>query len=164
MEKSNQQEWTWPDTPVEVAPGVDPELTKPECGVEGCSAAAAFSVLLSDLSVVEVKKADEILFSTPFLQQDYTCPFLCAEHAFENEARARGLPTPNGRIEYPYTNRRQAKGFSLYMRLNHWLLCSDLAEPKVEHWHPVPKRPVPPRRCDWSSDVETDAANARRDE
>ncbi|MBM2814695.1 MAG: hypothetical protein HW421_1457 [Ignavibacteria bacterium] len=50
-----------------------------------------------------------------FNEQDNTCPFLCEQHKEENEKNAVGIRKPRGFVEYPYTNKEHAQGFSKYI-------------------------------------------------
>ena len=89
----------------------------PKCGVKGCDNLPTFEVLLYDL-YMNVPDA--------FMERDYTCPFLCDKHFVQNESEARnivqlGEPSarlPRGVVEYPFTNRYQAQGFSIYRPLD----------------------------------------------
>jgi len=52
-----------------------------------------------------------------FFEQDYTCKFICNEHAIENEAEAKGERLPRATLSYPYTNLNKAQGFTIYKPL-----------------------------------------------
>ncbi len=52
-----------------------------------------------------------------FYEQDYTCPFLCEKHMELNEQNAEGERRPRGRVDYPYTNKHLAQGYSKYIPL-----------------------------------------------
>lgn len=75
------------------------------CSVEGCQREAEYKVILYDVYT----DIEEVFF-----EQDITCPFICAHHMTENEELARGIRRPRGDIDYPYTNRDQALGFTIY--------------------------------------------------
>jgi hypothetical protein len=79
------------------------------CSVAGCGKTAA----------VEVRLFDIYLGYDPevFDKRDFTCPFLCADHLAENEATAVGKREPRGFVQYRYTNRDKAQGFSTYRKL-----------------------------------------------
>lgn len=79
------------------------------CRVPGCARAAKHEVLLYDFYR---HNADV------FWERDYTCPFICAMHALENEAKIRGERRPRSGPIYPYTNRHAAQGFTIYRPLN----------------------------------------------
>jgi hypothetical protein len=49
--------------------------------------------------------------------RDETCPYLCLEHAADNERHARGERGVHGRVAYPHTNRQGEPGFSIYLDL-----------------------------------------------
>lgn len=53
-----------------------------------------------------------------FFEQDFTCSHLCFEHMAENENRAKGTRKPRGTVDYPYSNRNGAQGFTVYRRLD----------------------------------------------
>lgn len=78
------------------------------CSVDGCPALAAYRVLLYDFDPVE----GAIRFAP-----DETCPYLCREHAAENERHADGERGMHARITYPHTNRDGALGVSIYLDL-----------------------------------------------
>ncbi len=79
----------------------------PQCSVDGCTRQAVAEVLLYDLYED----------GTIFFEQDFTCPFICTQHMLENERQAKGVRRPRGFVEYPYTNRHSAQGFTLYRPL-----------------------------------------------
>jgi hypothetical protein len=77
------------------------------CSVEGCPNLAAYEVMLYDFDVEE----GGVRFA-----RDESCPYLCLEHARDNERGADGrrIGAP---VEYPYTNRDRVQGVSLYLDL-----------------------------------------------
>lgn len=75
------------------------------CSVGGCNKYPYVEVILYDFY--------EVVHET-FYEQDYTCPFLCAEHMQINEDKAIGSRVPRGNVHYPYTNKDGAQGFSKY--------------------------------------------------
>jgi len=79
------------------------------CAVPGCGAAAFVEVILYD--VYPYPDPDV------FFEQDYTCPYLCGPHLLANERGADGVREPRTCVRYPYTNRNQAQGFSIYRPL-----------------------------------------------
>jgi len=81
---------------------------QPKCSVSGCTADAVCEVILYDVYLHD---------GTVFFEQDYTCPYLCAEHVVENEAEAKGERKPRGVVTYPYTNQHAAQGFTIYRPL-----------------------------------------------
>jgi hypothetical protein len=78
------------------------------CSVTGCPNIAAYEVVLYDFDPAE----GAVRFT-----EDDDCPYICVEHAIENERRARGERVPHGVVSYPYTNQSQAPGFSIYRQL-----------------------------------------------
>jgi len=79
-----------------------------KCKVEGCGADAEYEVILYDVYLNNGKV---------FFEQDFTCPYLCAKHVVENEKKAQGERKPRGVVDYPYTNRNAAQGFTIYRPL-----------------------------------------------
>ncbi|MCY1009315.1 protein kinase [Nannocystis pusilla] len=79
-----------------------------KCSVRGCPHLADFEVFLYDR------------YSTgaEFLEQDYTCPFLCRAHAEENEWRAHGRRVARGNVRYEYSNRHGAQGYTKYKQIS----------------------------------------------
>lgn len=80
------------------------------CSVAGCEKPAAVEVRLFDIYL----GYDPEIFD----KRDFTCPFLCADHLAENEATAAGKREPRGFVQYRYTNRDRAQGFSTYRKLD----------------------------------------------
>ena len=78
------------------------------CSVDGCPSLAEYQVMLYDFEPI----GGAIRF-----QEDLSCPYLCREHAAENEAEARGERGTHVRIEYPFTNRGGEHGLSIYLDL-----------------------------------------------
>lgn len=85
----------------------------PTCSAEGCSKEAQVEVILYDVYVHHIGAPEPIFF-----QRDFTCPFLCYDHAVENEEQADGERRPRGTIRYPYSNRHGAQGFTIYRPLS----------------------------------------------
>jgi hypothetical protein len=56
-----------------------------QCSVENCGKPTEYETLLYDYYDFNDQE---------FLEQDYTCPFLCTFHMDENEKRAVGLRVP----------------------------------------------------------------------
>ena len=107
-----------------------------KCSVNGCGEKAAVQVILYDVY------SEGLVF----FEEDRTCPRLCTRHLIENEqgaasqdgqeAGTRNLasgpdvekrlsPPPKtrfrrtrGMIQYPFTNRDGAQGFTIYKPLN----------------------------------------------
>lgn len=83
------------------------------CSVENCEGLADYIVLLYD-------HYDD---GFTFLEQDFTCPFICEKHLQENE---RGIGNkgvgerryPRGPNVYPYTNQAGAQGYTKYIPLH----------------------------------------------
>lgn len=78
------------------------------CRVEACRNPADYEVILYDF-YTEVGDV--------FFERDFTCPYICCEHAVENEERAVGVREPRGSVSYPCTNRERAQGFTIYRPL-----------------------------------------------
>jgi hypothetical protein len=83
------------------------EPTVRQCQVPGCTRDADYEVFVVDFHrrSVAPDEADRL---------DLSCPYICEEHARENEAFAHGDRRPVGEITYPYTNRGGATGLTLY--------------------------------------------------
>lgn len=86
------------------------KLQQANCYVDGCENRADYIVLLFD----------HYHNGEVFLEQDFTCPYLCEDHMQENE-RGRGNAGagerryPRGVYDYPYSNQHAAQGFTRYM-------------------------------------------------
>jgi hypothetical protein len=78
------------------------------CAVEGCPSLAAYEVMLYGFDLEE----GAVRFTS-----DETCPYLCVEHAIENERGAHGEGGVSGRVSYPHTNRDRLPGVGLYLDL-----------------------------------------------
>jgi hypothetical protein len=116
------------------------EENSPNCAVDGCERQAYVEVMLYDIYEFGDRSAEV------FFEQDFTCPYLCSTHLYENEAGATVAWTPieapegeplslaelqrlvvlpvmsrerkaRGSVRYPYTNRHGAQGFSVYRPL-----------------------------------------------
>jgi hypothetical protein len=74
-----------------------------KCSVPGCDREASFDVFLYDFYP----------WGEVFDKQDFTCPHICATHAVQNEAGAKGERKPRGMVEYPFTNKDYAQGFTI---------------------------------------------------
>ena len=87
------------------------------CRVPGCDARGRFEVILYDFYPDEVGRG----LGNVFWEQDFTCPFICYEHAQENEETAVGSRDPldglKPGVSYKYTNQGLATGFSIYRPL-----------------------------------------------
>ena len=77
------------------------------CSVQNCSNHATAEVMLYD-----VYESGEV-----FLERDFTCPYLCAQHVAENETSLQGARTPGSITRYTYTNQHLAQGFTIYRPL-----------------------------------------------
>jgi len=81
------------------------------CSVPNCSEKAAVEVILYD-----VYDTGEVFF-----EQDSTCPYLCHGHVAENEASIQGNRVPGNTVNYKYSNRHSAQGFTIYRPIkNHY--------------------------------------------
>ena len=76
------------------------------CSVEGCPSLAAYEVRQYDFDPGE---------GAVRFERDETCPYLCLEHARDNERGARGHGEIHGVVVYPYTNREGRCGVSVYL-------------------------------------------------
>lgn len=99
------------------------------CSVAGCALPAEYEVYLYDYYPVQDEE---------FFEQDYTCPFLCGEHMEENEREAKGDRKPRGYVEYPFSKRNHAQGYTTYAPLSdvYPLLYSvggGAADPRLVH-------------------------------
>ncbi len=81
---------------------------KNKCAVDGCKKNAVVEVLLYDVYLGE---------QIVFFERDCTCPFLCAKHMVANEKGADGVREPRGSVNYPFTNKGSAQGFTIYRPL-----------------------------------------------
>lgn len=80
-----------------------------KCSAPNCQKPAEFEVYLYDLYLrLDGELREE------FFQQDFTCPYLCHDHVTENEREANGIRQPRGYVEYPFTNRGRAQGYTKY--------------------------------------------------
>ena len=77
-----------------------------KCSVDDCNQPAEYEVSLYDYYPPPMNEE--------FLEQDYTCPFLCEAHMHDNETLARGVRVPRGFVNYPYTNCNGAQGYTKY--------------------------------------------------
>jgi hypothetical protein len=80
----------------------------PKGCVDGCQKSAVVEVILYDIYPAE---------GHVFFEPDFTCQFLCASHMVENEERAKGTRQPRGYVQYPFTNKYLAAGFTIYFPL-----------------------------------------------
>lgn len=78
------------------------------CCVTGCPNLAAYDVMLYDFDPAE---------GTVVFRQDESCPYICVEHAIENERRAEGQRAPHAVVSYPHTNLDRAPGIAVYRQL-----------------------------------------------
>jgi hypothetical protein len=54
---------------------------------------------------------------TVLFRQDESCPYICVEHAIENERQAEGERAPHAVVSYPHTNLDRAPGIAVYRQL-----------------------------------------------
>ena len=134
------------------SPAAEPD--PPRCSVDACTNHADYAVLLCDLYPANRVEDGSVVLASVFLQQDFTCEYVCEEHAFENEARARGLPMPGSDMKYPFSLTSGARGFSLYVPVRDWQYWNG-DEPRRSKIEIVPFDsnrewpPDPPLRCEW---------------
>lgn len=81
---------------------------KIKCYAPNCQAPVDVEVILYDVYPDE---------GDVFFERDFTCPFLCNQHMVENEEQARGTREPGGDMQYPFTNKNGARGFTIYKPL-----------------------------------------------
>ena len=89
-------------------PKKTPSTQKPKCHVAQCANPAAYEVILYDVYTHDFMV---------FFERDLTCPFICPQHARENEKACPGPRTYRGDHDYPHTNRAQSQGFTIYRPL-----------------------------------------------
>jgi hypothetical protein len=77
------------------------------CAVEGCPNLAAYEVIHYSFDLAE----GAVVFV-----QDGSCPYICVEHAIDNERQSRGERLAGAVVEYPYTNRSRGPGMSIYLQ------------------------------------------------
>jgi hypothetical protein len=75
------------------------------CGVVGCPNLAAYEVIHYSFDLAE----GAVVFV-----QDESCPYICVEHAIDNERHSRGEKAPDAVVDYPHTNRLHLPGISIY--------------------------------------------------
>ncbi|TCZ81090.1 restriction endonuclease [Paenibacillus albiflavus] len=78
-----------------------------KCAVKGCTNPAEFEVYLYDYYAPPINRE--------FMEQDFTCPYLCEDHMNFNETQAIGKKEPRGSVTYPYTNKDKAQGYTKYI-------------------------------------------------
>lgn len=83
-------------------------LESHRCCVDGCPNLAAFEVHRYGFDLAEGAVAFTV---------DETCPYICVEHAIDNERHASGDRLPWLAVEYPHTNRERAPGLAVYLQL-----------------------------------------------
>jgi len=83
-------------------------MQKPKCSVDGCDNDATCEVILFDVYMHN---------GSVFFERDFTCPYLCSQHVLENEKGAQGERRPRGDVLYPFTNKNNAQGFTIYRPL-----------------------------------------------
>jgi hypothetical protein len=83
-------------------------LESHRCCVDGCPNLAAYEVHLYAFDPAEGAVAFAL---------DDTCPFICIEHAIDNERRATDDRRPWLTVRYPHTNRNGVPGIAVYLQL-----------------------------------------------
>ena len=78
------------------------------CSVDGCPNLAAYEVVHYDFDPAEGAVA---------FFRDESCPFICIEHAIDNEREASDGRRAHAVVAYPYTNRSGIPGESIYRQL-----------------------------------------------
>jgi hypothetical protein len=82
-------------------------VTATKCAVHGCTRSAEFKVYLYDYYAPPINKE--------FMEQDFTCPYLCEDHMNFNETQAIGKKEHRGTVTYPYSNKNKAQGYTKYI-------------------------------------------------
>jgi hypothetical protein len=83
-------------------------LESRRCSVDGCPNLAAYEVQLYVFDPAEGAVA---------LGPDDSCPFICVEHAIDNERQATDDRKPWLTVRYPHTNRDRHPGLTVYVQL-----------------------------------------------
>lgn len=78
------------------------------CAVTGCPNLASYEV---------VHYAFDLAEGAVVFVEDDGCPYICVEHAIENERRATGERSAHAVVEYPFTNAARTPGISIYRQL-----------------------------------------------
>lgn len=78
------------------------------CCVDGCPNLAAYEVHRYVFDLDEGAVAQVV---------DDSCPYICVEHAIENEARVTAAREPWAIIDYPFTNASRGPGLMVYVQL-----------------------------------------------
>lgn len=95
-----------------------------DCSVEGCGNVAEYAVFLYDNY--------DYNDNHEFLEQDYTCPFICTEHFEENEINCSGRREYRTALNYMYTNQQYAQGYSRYLPISPEFRLKTLSEKSIE--------------------------------
>lgn len=85
------------------------ETESHRCCVDGCPNMAAYEVRRYTFDPAE---------GAVSMVLDETCPFICVEHAIDNERAAPGERMPWLAVGYPYTNRERLPGVAVYVQLH----------------------------------------------
>lgn len=78
-----------------------------QCQVPGCTHDAMFEVFLYQYAGHPGK-------SEVRSKLDATCPFICEQHAAENESGALGERNASGSLAYPFTNQDRVPALTIY--------------------------------------------------
>jgi hypothetical protein len=78
-----------------------------QCQVPGCTHDAAFEVFLYQYTGYPGQ-------SEIRSKLDSSCPYICEQHAAENESGALGERNASGSPEYPHTNLERAHALTIY--------------------------------------------------
>ena len=78
------------------------------CCVDGCPNLAAYEVHRYVFDLEEGAVAQVV---------DESCPYICIEHAIENERGVTARREPWAIVDYPFTNLSQGPGVSIYVQL-----------------------------------------------
>jgi hypothetical protein len=83
-------------------------LASHRCCVEGCPSPAAYEVHRYVFDLDEGAVAQVV---------EESCPYICVEHALENERRVTTERKPWAIIDYPFTNISRGPGLTIYVQL-----------------------------------------------
>jgi len=83
-------------------------LESHRCSVDGCPNLAAFEV--------QVYGFDPAEGAVSFVPDD-SCPYICVEHAIDNERAVTDDRKPWLTVRYPHSNRDRRPGLAVYVQL-----------------------------------------------
>ncbi|HZQ88370.1 MAG TPA: hypothetical protein VFA42_00025 [Gaiellaceae bacterium] len=83
-------------------------LERHRCSVDGCPNLAAYEVHRYVFDLEEGAVAQVV---------DESCPYICVEHALQNERGVTADRMPWSIVDYPLTNANRAPGIAVYVQL-----------------------------------------------